>query len=60
MVSLREFIGALANTVEHALPFPFKDITYWILRNVLWKMPIDFYTDKCFLCKNRKITFKKE
>ena len=55
MKGASEFIGAFANTIEHALPFPFKDVAYWILRNILWKLPIDFYTDKCYLCKGRRL-----
>jgi len=41
------------NTIEHAIPSPFDLIVYWFLSNVLWKLPIDFYSDECYLCRGK-------
>ena len=52
-MKLNKLIGKFMNTIEHAVPSPFDLIVYWFLSNVLWKLPIDFYSDECYLCRGK-------
>ena len=52
-------LGEFLNSIEHALPFPFKDVFYILLSNFFWKIP-RLYSDKCYLCRGKiKIEVRK-
>jgi len=52
-MKLNKVIGKFMNTVEHVIPSPFNLVVYWFLTNILWRLPIDFYSDECYLCRGK-------
>ena len=47
----KEIVGKILNTIEHALPFPLKDVVYFFI----CRLPEPFYSGECWLCKRRKV-----